>query len=114
MRGDRDERQSSTGGLYYLVQFVLEIAFMFLGMMIVAWFSRWREFRADKGGASLAGRDKMIGALQSLQRTFEYVDPNAQPAVQTLKISSRPGGIMRFFSTHPPLSERIARLEAAY
>lgn len=106
-------RNSSPGMIYYLVQFVLEIAFMILGSMVVAWFSRWREFRADQGGARLAGRANMIRALESLRRTYELIDPTEQPAVQALKISSRPGGIMKLFSTHPPLEERIERLRAA-
>lgn len=109
---DGEERQG-TPMSYYAVQFVLEIAFMILGSMVVAWFSRYREYRADLGGARLAGRGNMIQALEGLKRTFEEVIPSAQPAVQVLKISSRPGGIMRFFSTHPPLEERIERLKRA-
>lgn len=112
---DREERRG--GGMsymtYYLVQTVLEIAFMILGSMVIAWFSRYREFRADAGGARLAGRDSMIRALEALRRNFEMIDPAAQPAVQSLKISGRPTGILRFFSTHPPLEERIARLQSA-
>ncbi len=111
---DRDEEGSSGGmsyGTYYITQFVLEIVFMILGSMVVAWFSRWREFRADAGGARLAGRDKMITALEGLRRTFDTVDTHAQPAVQSMKISGRPSGIMRFFSSHPPLEVRIERLQ---
>ncbi len=109
LRGDR--RDSGFSYLtFYLVQFILEIFFMILGSMVVAWFSRYREFRADAGGARLAGREKMISALEALRRNFGTVDPDAQPAVQALKISSRPRGIMRLFSTHPPLELRIARL----
>lgn len=111
-RGQDSERESSGPGMsYYLVQMVLEIAFMILGSIVVAWFSRYREYRADRGGAQLAGRSSMIQALEGLRRTFEAVDPSSQPAVQALKISSRPGGIMRLFSTHPPLEERIERLK---
>jgi heat shock protein HtpX len=94
-----------------MVHFVLEIFFMILGSMVVAWFSRLREFRADQGGARLAGRQSMINALERLRQTTELVDPNAQPAVQTLKISGRGSGLMRFFASHPPLEERIARLQ---
>lgn len=112
-KGSDNEEQSGTPMSYYLVQFVLEIAFMVLGSIVVAWFSRYREYRADAGGARLAGRGNMIQALEGLKRTFDDVDPSAQPAVQALKISSRPGGIMRLFSTHPPLEERIERLKAA-
>jgi heat shock protein HtpX len=108
---DSDERQEGTPMSYYLVQFALEMVFMVLGSMVVAWFSRYREYRADSGGARLAGRGNMIQALEGLKRTFDDVDPNTGPAIQALKISSRPGGIMRFFSTHPPLEERIERLQ---
>jgi heat shock protein HtpX len=112
-QGSRSENDRQGGGSpmsYYLVQFALEMVFMILGSMVVAWFSRHREFRADAGGARLAGRGTMISALEALRRTYDFVDTSAQPAVQTLKISSKPGGMLRFFSTHPPLEERIARL----
>lgn len=107
---DSDERQG-TPMSYYLVQFALEMVFMILGSMVVAWFSRYREYRADAGGARLAGRNSMIHALEGLQRTFDGVDTNSSPAVQALKISSRPGGFLKLFSTHPPLAERIERLK---
>lgn len=97
-------------GIYFMTQFVLEMVFMLLGSLVVCWFSRHREFRADRGGASLAGRGKMISALQALRRTSELSDDRTLPAVQTLKISGQGTGIMRFFSTHPPLEERIERL----
>ncbi len=112
MAGTKDgEERQGTPMSYYIVQLVLEIAFMILGSMVVAWFSRYREYRADAGGARLAGRGSMIQALEGLNRTFQNVDPSAQPAVQALKISSRSSGIMKLFSTHPPLLERIERLK---
>ncbi len=114
--GNRDREEQGGGfshGIYFIVSFVLEIVFMILGSIIVAWFSRAREYRADAGGARLAGRSSMVNALQALRRTYEIVDPNAQPAVQTLKISGKRAGIWALFSTHPPLEERIARLESA-
>lgn len=112
-RGE-DERGEGSGTpmSYYITSFVLEIVFMILGSMVVAWFSRYREFRADKGGAQLAGHGNMIAALEGLRRTIEDVDPQAQPAVAAMKISSRGGGFMRLFSTHPALEDRIARLRA--
>lgn len=114
MTGNKDsEEKQSTPFSYYAVQIVLEIVFMILGSMVVAWFSRYREFRADKGGASLAGRGNMIQALEALKRTIEVIDPTAQPSIQALKISSRAGRFTRFFSTHPPLEERIERLRNA-
>lgn len=113
-RGDDRDREGGMSFLaYHLTVFALEMVFMILGSIVVAWFSRYREFRADKGGARLAGRDKMVAALQSLQRTYEIADPHAQPAVASLKISHRSTGFRALFSTHPPLTERIARLENA-
>lgn len=114
MNRDRDSEEGGGNFMaYYLVHIALEMVFMILGSMIVAWFSRYREFRADAGGARLAGRENMIQALQSLQRTFETVEvaDSGQPAIQALKISNRPNGFMRLFSTHPPLDERIERLQ---
>jgi heat shock protein HtpX len=105
----RDENEGMSYGIYFLVQIVFEILFMILGSMVIAWFSRQREFRADAGGARLAGRERMIGALQALQRTVEIQDPRAQNAMAMLKISN-PAGIARLFASHPPLDQRIERL----
>lgn len=112
LRSDRDSRGISTG-IFYLVSFLLEIVFMILGSMVVAWFSRYREYRADQGGAMLAGRQKMIGALQALQRAYGMADPKRNAAIETMQISGRGSGLMRFFSSHPPLEERIQRLQTA-
>lgn len=109
-RGQDSEERGGVPMSYYVVQFVLEMVFMVLGSMVVAWFSRYREFRADSGGARLAGRNNMIQALEGLQRTFGQIEPGSQPAIQALKISSPPGRFLRLFSTHPPLEERIERL----
>jgi len=109
MRG-RDDSEGMSYGLYFVVRLVLEIVFLILGSIVVAWFSRMREFRADAGGAALAGRENMIGALRALQRNSERVDPNAQPALQTLKISGQ-SKLVHLFATHPPLEVRIRRLQ---
>jgi heat shock protein HtpX len=108
------------GGLgrigYILTVIVLEMAFMIVGSMVIARFSRWREFRADSGGAQLAGQDKMISALQTLQSMKEI---NAAPGAQTaaafanMKISSNRNPLIKLLSTHPSLEERIARLEGS-
>jgi len=114
MRGDRDDRGGSFGASYMLT-FVLEIALGFFGMILVAAFSRMREFRADQGGADLAGRGKMIAALQALNGMTQLVDQGAQQSVATMKISAgKPRGFMRLFMTHPPLEERIQRLQESY
>jgi heat shock protein HtpX len=76
------------------------------------WFSRYREFRADAGGAELAGRQKMIDALRALQRVHE---PHDLPAGEfaAFGISGNIGdGLKKLFASHPPLEERIAALEA--
>ncbi len=95
----------------------LEIGLSFLGMIIVAYFSRQREFRADAGGAQLGGRENMINALKSLQRVYEPSLAAAahagtdKPSFDTLKISSKSKGLLAFFMTHPPLEVRIKRLQ---
>jgi heat shock protein HtpX len=114
LRGDRDNGRGLGPFAYMMTVWVLEMVFALLGTMVVASFSRWREYRADAGGARLAGREKMIGALRSLQRVMELNQaPEAQtaPAFASLKISSNRASFLALFSTHPPLEERIARLE---
>lgn len=99
----------------FLVTIVLEIGLGLLGVMIVAWFSRQREFRADAGGARLAGREKMKSALQELQRVYGGLKEESKHAaadpIAAFKISGKQGRFLNLFATHPPLSERIARLE---
>ena len=107
---DEQGRPSGLGFLAeYLVRFAAQIVFGILGSMITAWFSRHREFRADAGGASLAGRGSMVAALKRLAQAQGVVD-NRRPELATLKIS---GGsrMMTLLSTHPPLEQRIAALE---
>jgi heat shock protein HtpX len=106
-----DGRQGNGGGMYFLIVIVLQIVFGILGSLITSWFSRQREFRADHGGASLAGRDRMIAALRRLQLNRELVDTSHE-ALATMKINGA-GRWMVFFSTHPPLEVRIATLERA-
>ena len=108
----RDEEEGGVSHLvYFLATLVFDVLFSILGSFVVAWFSRLREFRADAGGARIAGRERMIEALEALRRTYGVVDPSERnAAVQTLKISGHPKGLMRLLSTHPPLETRIARL----
>lgn len=102
-----DSRYAQIASLAVTV--VLEIVLGVLGLLVVSAFSRGREFRADAGGAALAGRGSMISALRRLQATVERVD-TSQPALASFKIA---GGrsFLQFFATHPPLEQRIARLE---
>jgi heat shock protein HtpX len=110
MSGDRDDdRPVNTGFAYHMTVMVCEIVFSFLGMFVVAYFSRIREFRADKGGAKFAGRQKMIAALRRLQQNTGLID-ESQENIKAFKISSKKG-FMNFLSTHPSLEDRIAALE---
>ncbi len=95
-----------------VVTIVLEICFSILGMLVVAWFSRQREFRADAGSAKICGARNMVGALQVLQKVYGQPKVATEPAsLATMKISGKQGGFLSLFSTHPPLEQRIAALE---
>lgn len=99
------------GPAYFITSIVAQILLSILATMIVMWFSRHREFRADAGGASLAGRGKMIGALQALQRAHEPKDLPGEFAA--FGISGGLGaGMKKLFMSHPPLEERIAALRS--
>ncbi len=110
---DSDEEQSPVAGgfMFHMIVMVFEVAFSFLGMFVIAYFSRIREFRADKGGAQYAGRAKMIAALRRLKGKLEMVD-DSQESFKAMKISSKKG-FLNFLSTHPSLDDRIAALERA-
>ena len=103
----RNDREGPGVG-YMITTVVMDLLLGVLAAMIVAWFSRQREFRADAGSAQLLGRKQpMINALARLGG----LDPGEMPkAMQAMGISSRPSGLMALFSTHPPMEERIARL----
>jgi heat shock protein HtpX len=95
----------------YLTFYVLQIAFGLLATPIVMWFSRQREFRADRGGAQLAGTGNMIAALEDLKRGHEPL-PAQQFAAFGITDGAVVGGLKRLFMSHPPLDERIAALRA--
>ncbi|HOC57348.1 MAG TPA: protease HtpX [Verrucomicrobiota bacterium] len=109
----RDDRGGG-GWLHFLLVMVFQVVLSILGSFVVCWFSRWREFRADAGGARLAGRESMIDALRALQRLHDpelaAAEAKHAQSFQSLKISGRRGGFMALLSTHPPLEQRIARL----
>lgn len=114
-RDDRDSGGSSV--LNFILVMVFQMVFSILGMFVVSWYSRRREFRADAGGAQFAGRENMIDALQALQRVHDpqlaAAEARHAQGFQAFKISGAQGGLMALLSTHPPLEERIARLEQA-
>ncbi len=105
----KNERGLGMG--YFITTIVMDILLGFVAAMIVAWFSRQREFRADAGAAQFMGRKQpMINALARLGG----LDPGEMPkTLQAMGISSRRGGMMALFSSHPPMEERIARLQQA-
>ena len=102
--------QRGHGPAYWITAIVAQLVLGILASAIVMWFSRQREFRADHGGGQLAGRDKMIAALQRLKQTYEQ--PHLPEQLEAFGISGRMGqGIRRLFMSHPPLDERIAALQ---
>jgi heat shock protein HtpX len=108
LNGDREG-----GGIgYFVVVFVLDMVFGLFASMIAMWFSRHREFRADIGGATLAGREKMIAALERLAQT--HGESTLPKQVAAFGISGGDGhGLKRLLMSHPPLEERIAALRNA-
>lgn len=104
-RGEDGERRRGPGFAYYLIRIVLEIVLGVLASLVVAWFSRQREFRADRGAAQLLGQpDTMMRALGRLGQLDAGALPNSLAAMGIQ------GGIGRLFSTHPPIAERIDAL----
>jgi len=98
------------GPAFYVTSIVAQLVFGILASVIVMWFSRQREFRADAGSADLAGREKMIAALQRLQKTTTHPLPDQMAAFGIS--GARGGGLRRLFMTHPPLEDRIEALRA--
>ncbi|MEX1993031.1 MAG: protease HtpX [Steroidobacteraceae bacterium] len=105
----RNER--GHGPAFWITTIVAELVLAFLATMIVMWFSRQREFRADSGGARLAGRQNMIGALAALGRGHAESLPDKMAAFGIH--GGRGLGLKKLFMSHPPIEERIAALRAA-
>ena len=105
------EQRSTPSWAYYLVSIVMEVIFGILASMITMKFSRYREFRADAGSAESVGKEKMIAWLKALRDMQNQVSTKKW-WFASMKISSRkPLGIRKFFSSHPPLDDRIQALE---
>lgn len=104
----RTERGVGIG--FWVTLFIAEMVLGLLASVVVMWFSRYREFRADAGGARLAGRDKMIRALERLKSNRDEAQLPSQ--IEAFGISGRKaGGFARLFMSHPPLEERIEALQ---
>ena len=97
------------GPAFYIVSFVMQIVLGILSTAITMWFSRYREFKADAGGAKLAGRENMIAALEKLKRG------NAEEAIpeEMAAFAINAGKVSKLFASHPPLDERIQALKNA-
>jgi heat shock protein HtpX len=113
MNSDKEESRGSSFFVHMILVMVLDVVFGILASPVVAWFSRYREFRADKGGADLAGKEKMIQALESLKRAYPQLaevknENNSQ--YRSMQISSKES-MFALFSTHPPLEDRIQALK---
>jgi heat shock protein HtpX len=102
----RGEQRSGPGIGYYVTTIVLDILLGFLAAMIVAWFSRQREFRADRGSAELLGRKQPM--INALARLGGMVPGELPKGLQSMGITS---GVSKLFSSHPPIEERIAALQ---
>jgi heat shock protein HtpX len=102
--------RQGTGPAFFITMIISELLLGVLASIVVMWFSRQREYRADFGGAQLAGKQKMIAALQRLKTQYET---SALPkSIAALGISGEQGiGLKELFSTHPSLDDRIARLQ---
>lgn len=111
LRNNDEEGEGLGPFAHMMLVWVLDIVFGILSMPVLMWFSRYREYRADAGGASLAGRGKMISALRRLQNNTQRID-SAEPNLAAFKISGK-GGMMELFASHPPLEKRIHALETA-
>lgn len=109
----QDERDGDISYVTFsLLTIIFDILFTLLGNILVASYSRWREYRADAGSAKLVGRDNMISALKRLQAGVGIEDERA-PSLAALKISGH-GSWLELFSSHPPINQRIARLEEKF
>jgi heat shock protein HtpX len=102
--------ERGNGPAFFVTMIIAEMVLGILASIIVMWFSRQREFRADRGGAALAGREKMIAALERLNRV--HAEPLPEKMAAFGISGHNGGGLKRLFMTHPPLEERIAALKA--
>lgn len=106
----RDENSNISDGIYFLIIILFQIIFGILASLIVMWFSRYREFRADAGSARLLGKDKMIHALQRLAQCYNIPEDKRGESFAAFKISAH-SKFGRLFASHPPLEERIKVLQ---
>ena len=107
-----NDQRSGYGPGYFITVMVAQLVLGILASMVVMWFSRMREFRADYGSAQIVGKRPMIGALEALKAAHHPL-PSQQFAAFGIASGKPPGGFKRLFMSHPPLDERIAALQNA-
>jgi len=108
----RGNRRSHSPFVYILFVYLFQITFMLLGSMVIAAYSRYREYQADRGGARLSSNEMMLSALKSLKDKANIHDPKLEnSAIQPFKIQNQRNNWISLFSTHPPITNRIARLQ---
>lgn len=107
------KNEEGNGMGYMVTVIVLEIVFSILASVILMWFSRHREFRADEGASKYMGKEKMIAALKRLQSMTERTEHYDDGRLATMKIASK-SSFMELFSSHPALDKRIANLESKF
>ena len=112
-QGDREEGQSGSPILGFVVYIFLQVVLSVLAMLVISWHSRRREYAADAFSAKVYGKESMIKALQAIDRWvnrahFEY---STQDTLATMKISGNTSGFLHLLATHPPIEERVAALE---
>lgn len=106
------EEESWWSWIYYVISFILEIIFSILASIVVMWFSRYREFRADEGSANFVWKEKMILALKRLKQFQNNMVTDDSDKLATFKIwSKKRSWLFALFSSHPDLDDRIKNLE---
>lgn len=112
-RGENDQPGALNSLIFFVVEIVFQIVFGILASIIVMWFSRFREYRADAGSARLLGKQKMILALRKLQQLQNQPSDNRAPSFEAMKISGQRHGFLALLASHPPLEDRIKALETS-
>lgn len=112
MGKNKNQSQNGSYASFILFTYLFEAIFMTLGFIVIAAYSRYREFKADAGGSRITGKASMISALESLKSLKQFEDSKQNEAIAAFKIAgSKKKGLRSLFSTHPPLEERIERLQ---
>ena len=110
-REENNQGGGLNGMVFFLVEMLFQVVFGVLASIIVMWFSRFREYRADAGSARLLGKQKMILALQKLKQMQGAPEDKRAPSFNAMKIAGHPSGFMALLASHPPLDDRIKALE---